>query len=101
VATHKGMGAQIRRPVRGRLYFGVMQGRTSHHDINRAGWPRSDYPLPRVLPASDLAGFEDELDASVFPAFDSAAFEGVDDRDALAIRCSFHLKERTDTRNLL
>lgn len=31
-----------------------------------------------------MAGFDDELDASVFPAFDSATFEGLDDRDDFA-----------------
>jgi hypothetical protein len=40
--------------------------------------------LPSVEPAFDLAGFEDELDASVFPAFESTAFEGFDDRDDFA-----------------
>lgn len=47
-------------------------------------------PLPRVEPAFDLAGLLVEFDASVFPAFDSAALEGLGvDFAAFAIICSF------------
>jgi len=41
--------------------------------------------LPSVEPAFDLAGLLDELDASVFPALLSAAFEGLGDGGDFAI----------------
>lgn len=34
-------------------------------------------PFARVEPALDLAGLLDPLDASVLPAFESAAFDGL------------------------
>jgi hypothetical protein len=44
--------------------------------------------VPRVEPADDFAGFDDEFDASVFPAFDRDAFDGFDD---LAMMRSFRI----------
>ena len=53
--------------------------------------------MPSVEPAFDLAGFEDELDASVFPAFESTAFEGFDDRDDFAISVLLVLEQGRHT----
>lgn len=40
-------------------------------------WPTTTgHPLPSVEPAFDFAPWLEPLDASVPPAFDSAAFEG-------------------------
>lgn len=38
---------------------------------------RFDQPLPSVLPALDLDGFEDPFDARVFPALDREDFDGL------------------------
>jgi hypothetical protein len=45
-----------------------------------------------VDPAFDFAVFDEVLDASAFPAFDSAALDGFDDRDDFATGLSFHLR---------
>lgn len=54
----------------------TVPGRCDSGSHRPSGCPQ---PLPRVEPAFDLAGLLDELLASVLPAFERAAFEGVDD----------------------
>src|SRR5690606_36151010 len=52
-------------------------------------------PLPSVLPALDFALDDDEFDASVLPAFESAAFDG------LAICDSSHSETNRSVRPVL
>lgn len=44
--------------------------------MSRADCTRTCQPLPSVRPALDFALDEDEFDASVFPAFESAVLDG-------------------------
>jgi len=62
--------------------------------VNWIASPPRAHALPSVDPAFDLAVLLDELDASVFPAFERTTFVDLDDRDDFAIGIPLHLKPR-------
>lgn len=55
----------------------VRRGCGSGYELRAAPTVRRDQPLPRVLPACDFADLEDEFDARVLPAFESAPLLGL------------------------